>query len=97
MSSEKSIERRIKKALEERGWLVFKIHGGPMQHLGLPDLWCIWKGFLMCLEVKKPGGKISKVQHIMSEILASHGVVVVFVTEVAEAEYAAKGCEAVLQ
>lgn len=61
--SEATITKEIMAALRVRGWLVYKIHGGPYQSIGLPDLLSISPaGRHMWVEVKKPGGKPTKIQ-----------------------------------
>jgi hypothetical protein len=57
------------KALQKAGaplWFA-KLHGGPMQRAGLPDLIVLIDGRLLAIEVKRPGGKASALQaHTLS-------------------------------
>ncbi len=49
-------------------WFL-KIHGGPMQRAGLPDLFVIYKGRTFGIELKRPGKKPTKLQqHTLSEM-----------------------------
>jgi len=43
-------------------WL--KLHGGPMQKAGVPDLLVINEGHHFLFEIKKPGGKATQLQQI---------------------------------
>jgi hypothetical protein len=56
---EARLQRRIRKALEEYffGSFWFKVHGGPYQSAGIPDLLGCVDGRFCALEVKVPGGK----------------------------------------
>lgn len=37
------------------GWYPLKIHGGPFQVAGIPDLLCLRTGRAVWMEVKQPG------------------------------------------
>lgn len=52
---ESRLQRRIRKKLEEDvgGWW-FKVHGGPFQEPGIPDLVGCVQGLLFGFEVKRP-------------------------------------------
>ena len=41
MPLERTIVSKIERVAERHGWLTVKIHGGPMQRAGLPDLLCL--------------------------------------------------------
>lgn len=63
MATEKSIETAIRKALEKRGCLVRKRHGGGYGTLaGEPDLYGCYTGLAFVIEVKRPGGKLTPLQ-----------------------------------
>jgi hypothetical protein len=84
---ESTITRNIIAVAKRLGYFTFKIAGGPMQTAGMPDLLCIRDGRAVFLEVKRPGGKPSKLQlHRISEIRGIGGAVaeVVFSKEEAE-------------
>lgn len=75
---EARLGRQIRKALEERGAFMFKIHGGPTMMAGLPDLIGVWKGRFIAIEVKMPGNHPSKIQErVIDKIRAAGGRVVV--------------------
>lgn len=40
----------------------FKVHGGPYQRKGIPDILGVFKGQLFALEVKRPGEKATDLQ-----------------------------------
>ncbi|ANA85741.1 endonuclease [Gordonia phage Cozz] len=75
---EARLGRQIRKALEERGAFMFKIHGGPTMMAGLPDLIGVWHGRFIAVEVKMPGNGPSKIQErVMDRIRQAGGRVVV--------------------
>ena len=58
-----------------------KIHGGPYQLSGVPDLLCIKRGVAVFLEVKQPGKQPTKIQRArMNEIEKKAGAVCAVVT-----------------
>jgi len=64
MKPESRLQRRIQTALKREvgGWWT-KIHGGPFQAAGIPDLIGCVEGLFFAFEVKRPhGGKISEIQ-----------------------------------
>lgn len=71
--TEKAITERIISNLRELGFFVFKVHGGPMQQAGLPDLFAVFAGRLFAIEVKRPGGQTTKLQARTLERLAAVG------------------------
>ena len=73
---ESTIVKRIRKALEERGCLVRKNHGGPMSGAaGWPDLLVIIPplGRHVHLEVKAPGNSPTELQMSMIEKIRATG------------------------
>ena len=70
---ESTIVRSIQRELLVSGWFVLKIHGGPLQMAGLPDLLCLRSGVYVWLEVKGPDGRVSKIQQYVQSILRNHG------------------------
>ncbi|WP_338998297.1 VRR-NUC domain-containing protein [Fusobacterium animalis] len=74
---EKQVENQIKKWLEENNHWYFKVHGGPFQKVGVPDIVACIKGKFVAIEVKRPnGGVVSKLQQVqMEQIKACGGVV----------------------
>lgn len=68
------------KALKAEGVPIwwFKLHGGPMQRAGVPDLMIVLNGLAVFVELKMPGNKPTKLQvHTMAEIAKANGLVVV--------------------
>lgn len=74
---EKQVENQIKKWLEKNSHWYFKVHGGPFQKVGVPDIIACVKGKFVAIEVKRPnGGVVSKLQQVqMKQIKACGGVV----------------------
>lgn len=62
MPRESSIVAAIVRAAKDAGWWVMKIHGGPYQMSGVPDLLCIKGGRAMFFEVKQPGKRPTAIQ-----------------------------------
>lgn len=87
MPREATIVAAIVRVAESLGWKPIKIHGGPYQLAGLPDLLCLQRGRAVWLEVKQPGKKASAIQtHRMAELEAKGGTPCRVVTSKAEAE-----------
>ena len=86
---EKSIVDAILRKFKAMGIYVVKMHGGPMGLAGLPDVWAVTYGRLICLEVKRPkseGGKNpTKRQLYQMRQLLKAGAVVEVVRSVDEA------------
>jgi hypothetical protein len=77
MARESAITTSITNAIKRRcrDAFVMKIHGGPCQKAGVPDLLVLWRGTAFFLEVKQPGGLATKLQkHRIREIVAAGGV-----------------------
>lgn len=75
---EARLGRQIRKALEERGAFMFKIHGSSLMMAGLPDLIGVWRGRFIAVEVKMPGNHPSKIQeHVIGKIRAAGGRAIV--------------------
>jgi hypothetical protein len=64
------------KALRQSGrrvWWV-KLHGGPMQRSGVPDLLVVIDGRVVFVELKAPGNEPSRLQeHTIAQIEAAGG------------------------
>ena len=52
--------KRYKAAGEPLWW--FKVHGGPCQKAGVPDLCIVWHGVPVFVEVKAPGKEATALQ-----------------------------------
>ena len=60
---------------------VWKAQAGPYSRQGIPDVCAIIRGHFFGFEVKRPGGKLSKIQEItISEINAAGGTALVVTT-----------------
>ena len=72
---ESTIVVSLSKKMRGRGWLVTKIHGGPHQRAGLPDLMVIVPphGLTFWVEVKRPGGVLTKLQEATAGKLREAG------------------------
>ena len=85
---EARLQRRIRKALEEEfpSCFFFKVHGGPYQSAGIPDLIGCVNGRFFGLEVKMPGGKkATKLQAATLLKIKNAGGVAFVITSVEEA------------
>ena len=68
MTSEKSIVTAIRKYLKSIGAKTHKTHGSALGHAGTPDILGAHAGRPLALEVKKPGGHLTKLQdHELAE------------------------------
>ena len=83
---EKSIVTAIQRWLKASGWLAVKLHGGPLQCAGLPDLLVLVDGQAVWLEVKRPGQKPTRLQSHMTAKLRAAGCQVATVTSLTEAQ-----------
>lgn len=87
MPRESSIVAAIVRLAKSHGWWVMKIHGGPYQMAGVPDLLCLKHGLAMFFEVKQPGKKPTKIQVArMAEIERVGGARCHVVTSKSEAD-----------
>jgi hypothetical protein len=86
MPREANIVAAIVRVAESLGWKPIKIHGGPYQLAGLPDLLCLQHGRAVWLEVKQPGKKPTEIQtRRMAELEAKGGTPCHVVTSKEEA------------
>ncbi len=69
--TEQQIQTKIKKKLEDNGWLVIKLI--KTNKNGIPDLMCLKDGITMFIEVKKPNGRLSELQKIRIKQLEDLG------------------------
>lgn len=59
------------------GCFAWKEHGGMYGTAGLPDIICCYKGKFIGIEVKKPEGKLTKLQEItLRDIERADGITV---------------------
>lgn len=76
---EQQIQSKIIKNLEKEGWYVVKLI--TTTKAGIPDLLCLKNGRTVFIEVKRPGGKVSKLQEFRHEELRKQGFEVIITTE----------------
>jgi predicted type IV restriction endonuclease len=57
---------KMLRALRKDIWWI-KLHGGPMQEAGVPDLLVILDGAHFFFEIKKPGAKATPLQQIQMD------------------------------
>jgi len=88
-STEASITRAIKKYLNsiEDVW-YFKVHGGPYQTAGIPDILACRDGRLFGFEVKQVGNKATPLQQRTIDLINNAGGVALVVHSVADVEAA---------
>lgn len=72
---ESSIVKSIITTLHERGIWAVKVHGGPTQVRGLPDIVAICSGIAIGLEVKRLGGQPTAIQKYNLDKMAEAGAV----------------------
>lgn len=75
--SEKTIENQIKRYLDElasngKAWHM-KVHGSMYQKAGVPDIIACINGRFVGIEVKRPGGIVSKLQEYHIEQINKAG------------------------
>lgn len=69
-ASERSIVNSIMSWLKDQPdtWCM-KVHGGPYQVAGVPDIIGVKEGVFFAIEVKRPGQKPTKIQeHVMEQM-----------------------------
>lgn len=62
--SEKRIENQIKNYLDSINAWHIKTHGNMFSKAGTPDILACVKGHFVAIEVKRPGGVVSKLQEL---------------------------------
>lgn len=81
--------RRIRRALEKHypNIFIFKVHGGPSQERGIPDLLVCHRGCFIALEVKHPDEDhpVSRIQAAQMSRIQRAGGVAVAVESIEEA------------
>lgn len=87
MVKEKTITNSILKLLNSQSdcWAV-KIHGGPYQRAGLPDIIGHICGRFVGIEVKVPGKSPTPIQNVIIKEITSTGAVATWVTNIDDVE-----------
>ena len=86
MNEETKIKNKVIKALKERFDGIWIWKTCDMYRAGIPDLLCIYKGFVFFIELKTPTGKLSKIQEVTIEEIISSGVQVYVINSVGQVE-----------
>lgn len=73
MQPEYRIVQNTKKLIRSRGGWVVKIHGGPYQDAGTPDLLACYKGRFISIEVKTSRGVVRPEQRAAQKSINSSG------------------------
>ena len=73
MQPEYRIVQNIKKLIRSRGGWCVKIHGGPYQDAGTPDLLACYKGRFVAIEVKTARGVARPEQKIAQRAITGSG------------------------
>lgn len=76
---EQKIQSKIIKNLEKDGWYMVKLI--TTTKAGIPDLMAMKNGRTVFIEVKQPGGRVSKLQEFRHEELRKKGFEVIITTE----------------
>ena len=76
---EKTITNEILKYLKSLdNCFCWKEHGGMYGTAGIPDIICCYEGMFIGIEVKRPGGKVSKLQEVtLRKIQVAGGIALV--------------------
>lgn len=73
MQPEYRIVQNIKKLIRTRGGWCVKIHGGPYQDAGTPDLLACYKGRFIAIEVKTSRGVARPEQKVAQQGIIKSG------------------------
>lgn len=95
MQPEKRITDAITRTLRSlpRCW-CFKVHGGPMQTAGIPDIVGVHGGRFFAIEVKVPGNRATDLQALTMRRITEAGGIAGVATTVDEALTLLTGGEA---
>jgi hypothetical protein len=85
MQPEARISRAIISHIKARGGYAYKVHGGPTQPAGLPDISAVYRGVSLWFETKMPGKVPTAIQLHRHAELREVGAVVEVVHSLAEA------------
>lgn len=73
MQPEYRIVQNIKKLIRFRGGWVVKVHGGPYQDAGTPDLIACYRGRFIAIEVKTARGVTRPEQRVAQRAITRSG------------------------
>jgi len=85
---ENTLQRKIQKFLKDKlpKAVIWKNHGNQYSVIGLPDIMCVYKGNIVCIEVKIPGNKPTKLQEVTLKKLEDAGAICCVAYSVADVE-----------
>lgn len=88
MGPEKKVENKIRRFLENNDAFVMKTHGGsPGVPVGIPDLFSIYRGIALFIEVKREkGGRVKPIQIAQIDSLKQHGTIAIVANDVSYVE-----------
>ena len=73
MQPEYRIVQNIKKLIKSRGGWCVKIHGGPYQDAGTPDILACYRGRFIAIEVKTSRGVVRPEQKVVQRAITGSG------------------------
>lgn len=73
MQPEYRIVQNIKKLIRSRGGWCVKVHGGPYQDAGTPDILACYKGRFISVEVKTSRGVVRSEQKVTQRAITGSG------------------------
>ena len=85
--NETALTKKIQAYLKQQGCWVTKLHGGPTQQAGLPDLLAVKQGRAVFFEIKTETGRLSQLQEHTLGRLRSAGAVAEMVRSIEDVEY----------
>ncbi|MGV3155491.1 VRR-NUC domain-containing protein [Staphylococcus simulans] len=85
---EKKVENKIRRYLESKNAFVMKTHGGsPGTPVGIPDLFAVYRGIAIFIEVKREkGGRLKPIQTAQIDALRQHGTIAIVANDVSYVE-----------
>ena len=86
MQLESSLTKSIMRKLRSKGGFWIKIHGGPFQVLGIPDIIGCYRGRFCAFEVKRPGRDLTRIQAATIQMIKKAGGLALMITSFEEAE-----------
>lgn len=97
--NESKLTRKIITYLKSEGAFAVKIHGGPHQPAGLPDIVGCYRSIFFGLEVKVPGREHTLTERQAKKLrdITSAGGLAAMITSVAEAKEMLTGIDAMVQ
>ena len=82
---ETRLSEKVLDTLKSQGGWWFKVHGGPYQLAGVPDIIGCWNGYFVAIELKIPGEKPTRLQELIIQAIHNAGGRTGIATSVEEA------------